>query len=646
MSGTDVGLDNEPSGMFVNKLDCITKFKNKKVYVFGTGVDAEELQNELVNQVEIVAYIDNYRFGEDHIFYGKKIMNLSQCLEQRSSEEPIIVASYRYGIEICKQLNESGLVSGKDYFLWDDRCLFHTDENTEKFINFMYNIWHSHKKYGDKKILIAFDNRHELVPVVYAYCANYFAEKYDATIYGYLRGGSSSDNASEVMKRIYKAINMEDIVNTQLSEAQEKEAEEICELLWKNLYTWEDWKNINVYGIDFGTTIIRHFLRVDIPCFDLRAEKMYLFLQKAIKAIVFWYHYINENDIKIVLLADGVQWDGYIRDIAITKGIPTYALCYKMEKLKLNHSSKAECYTYFGEFWNQLSKEEQKYGLQWAKEHIEKRIKGSTEEVWTAHKDLYTFAEKKKNYRVLEDNDKIKVIIFPHIFEEDCFWCGEQIFDNNYFAWLCHLGELSEKRPDYDWYLKMHPNAQRRDKIIIDKLLKKYSKIKLIPANVSPVQLKEEGAKFALTNHGTIGHELPEIGIQVINAGRNPHIAYNFTWNPKTKEEYDNLIMNLDKLNLDIDYEELYKFYSLNYLFYDWEYVDFRTIFFTNPKLAMSEDELKAHGERGGTWMYREYMQEWTQEKHNEILEEMDEVFKKLDEWKPDVFYKKEIIME
>ena len=292
--------------------------------------------------------------------------------------------------------------------------------------------------------------------------------------------------------------------------------------------------------------------------------------------------------------------------------------------------------------WNQLTFEEQKYGIEWSKDHIRKRLQGGTEEVFYTNKNNFTFAEKKRGKRILNDNDLLKIIICPHIFEEDSYWCVEHIFDDNYFAWLCHLGDLSEKTQDYDWYLKMHPFAQRRDMIIIDMLLEKYPRIKKIPSNVSPLQLKEEGAAYALTVYGTIGHEFPEIGIQVINAGINPHIAYDFTWNPRTKEEYDHLILNLDQLEKKTDEEGLYQFYSLNYLYYDWEYIPYRTLFFENPLLAMDRLELRNYGRDLGTWKYEAYIKEWTRERHETILAQLEAVFQKLDAWRPDVLYRRE----
>jgi hypothetical protein len=627
--------------IFLDKNDCIRLFSGKEILVFGTGVDGEQVEKELSESIHISAYIDNYRSGEGHLFYGKDIICLKQYLSQNYERKIILIASYRYAMEICKQLSDHNLLQGIDFFVWDDMYLFHYDNITKDYINFLSCIWKKHKKSDDsKKILVPFDNRHDLMSIIYAYCANYFAEKYDAVIYGYIRYGSSYSNSSNVIKSIYNAFNVKSLINVKLSDKQLSEAEEICENVWSKLETWEDWKNITIYGICFGTTIIRDFLRVYVPDFDLKDKKMYQFLKKTVKTIVFWYNYIYENDIKVVLLADGVTWDGYIRDIAITKGIPTYALCYKMAKMNLDFHD-ASMYPHFKDMWNQLTVEEQKFGLQWAKKHLGKRLQGGMDEIFSINRINFPFSESKKNVRVLDDNNKIKIIICPHVFEEDCYYCGEQIFDNNYFAWLCHLGELAEKTPNYDWYLKMHPSAKRRDFIIIDMLLKKYPQIRRIPSNISPLQLKEEGAKFALTVYGSIGHEYPEIGIEVINAGINPHCAFDFTWNPKTKEEYDDLIFNLEHLKRKNDKEGLLQFYSLNYLFYNKDYIPYRKLFFKNPLLAMNQLELQAIGKKLGTWKYKEYMEEWTIENHELIFEQMENVFQKLDQWDPTILYRK-----
>lgn len=629
--------------MFLDSSTCKKLFWKKKIFIFGTGVDADRARKELTDTTEILAYIDNNRHGENRMFYGKRIIPLEHCLEIRNAEEVILVATYKYGLEICDQLRAQGLVEGNDFFVWDEEHTFLGDETTEKYIEFLSRIWERSDKNERKGIVLApFSNRHEPRSIRCAYCANYFADKLHARIYAYFQSGTNISNATDVCKRIYRAINVETLIDSTLSEVQQEEVNKICASLWSQVSTWEDWNNIAIYGIQFGTTMIRHLLRSYIPSFDIKDDRMYSFFKQEIQTIVFWYHYIFSHDIKVVLLGNAVNWEGYIRDIAIKKGIPVYVIYSShMAKATLGYYQGAP-YQYFKGMWEQLTPEEQRYGINWAKEHVEKRLRGGTEEVPIWDRNNFAFSESKTNTRVLEKNEKIKIMICPHIFEEECMYCGEQIFDNNYFAWLCHLGELSNKTSNYDWYLKMHPSSSKRDFVIIDMILEKYPNIKKIPNGVSPLQLKEEGVKYALTVYGTIGHEYPVIGIQVINAGLNLHSTFDFTWNPTTKEEYDNLIFNLDKLEKKEDMEGLYQFYSLNYLFYDWDYIPWRKIFFENPILSMDYMELKAEGKTTGTWMYEEYMKEWTQERHERILAQMEEIFQKLDEWRPDILYKRD----
>ena len=127
---------------------------------------------------------------------------------------------------------------------------------------------------------------------------------------------------------------------------------------------------------------------------------------------------------------------------------------------------------------------------------------------------------------------------------------------------------------------------------------------------------------------------------------QNPHSAFDFTWNPRTKEEYDDLIMNLEKLEPKDNIDELYQFYSMHYLFYDWEYIPYKTMFYQNPLLPMCKEELSIYGRELGTWKYEEYMKEWTPQNHEKLWGEMEHLFQKMDEWRPDVFYRRPESME
>jgi hypothetical protein len=629
---------------FLDCDECKEIFAGREIYVFGAGVDGEKLYQKLADTVNICAFIDNKRYGKGNYLCGKEIINLEQYRQRKTGDQPIIVAAYRFMVDISEQLVKEGFVPEKDFFIWDDHCIHHANTIAKQYIKFMSDIWGEKKReQTDRIVLVPFDSRHDQNSVQYAYLSNFLAEKYDASIYGFCRYGASVENASSVVFDIYKAFNVVGLIDSSLNKEMQKESDDILRQVWENLYTWKDWKDLTVYGICFGTTVIRDFLREDLPDYDMRSQRIYNFIKKTIDSIVFWYHYIMEHDIVTVLLADGVCWEGYIRDIAITKEIPTYAVEYTMERAYLDFHGRTDACLYYKEMWQQLTSEEQRYGIQWAKERIHNRIKGNSVDVDKTSEKIYSFSQKFKEDRILDNDDKIKIIICPHIFEEDSVGHGEQIFDNSYMEWLCHLGELSEKTPDYHWYLKMHPCSRRRDVMIIENYVKRYPKIKILPLDISPIQLKEEGADFALTVHGTIGHEYPAIGIQVINAGNNPHIAFDFTWNPKTKEEYDHLIMNLSDLEPKDNMEELYQFYSMHYLFYDREYIPYTTMFYDNPLLPLCMGELEVYGKELGTWKYEEYMKEWTVDRHMKLWDEIEDLFQKMDCWKPNIFYRKNI---
>lgn len=616
----------------------------KNVYVFGTGVEAESLTKKAQDSINITAYIDNFRAGKDKFYYGKRIYSVKDYLDIEDETKVVIIATYRFGVEIEDQLIEAGLAKGEDFYFWDDANLYVQDSVTIKYVDFLSKIWKKENVCSStSKIIVPFDNKHDTQPIVFAYFADYLAKKYNASITAYLCMMMEKKDASPVLEKIYDAININEFIDYRLTGEQSERVEDICQSLWKDLYTWEDWNRITLYGIHFGTTFIRDYNRFFIPQFDLRNEYTYKFLKRAVSMVVFWYDYFNNNDVKTVILGDGVASDSYIRDIAISKGIPCYTFGYLMERLSLNYCI-GRPYQYFDKYWDQLTTDEQVKGIEWAKVHLGKRLEGNLEEVFSISKKNFTFALEKKKDRILEENDKLKVVIFPHIFEEDSYLCGDHIFDNSYFEWLCHLGELSEKTPDYDWYIKEHPDGRRKDFIIWDMITNKYPRIKRIPSAVSPYQLRDEGVRYALTVCGTIGQEYPAIGIQVVNAGRNPYDCYDFTWNPRSKEEYDEIVLNLQNLKSKKDIEGLYRFYCLRYLYYEWAEDIFKDFFSDFPCLQVNRLVAQSIDRELGTWLYEEFMKDWTIEKHQKILDGIEVMLQKLDDRKLNILYRKKRI--
>jgi hypothetical protein len=84
--------------------------------------------------------------------------------------------------------------------------------------------------------------------------------------------------------------------------------------------------------------------------------------------------------------------------------------------------------------------------------------------------------------------------------------------------------------------------------------------------------LINEGFDLAITNHGTIGHELPNFDVPVLCSGDNPHITFNFCYTAKSREEFKYLIQHPLKVRNKIKWEniknDIYSFYSIHNLYF------------------------------------------------------------------------------
>ena len=103
------------------------------------------------------------------------------------------------------------------------------------------------------------------------------------------------------------------------------------------------------------------------------------------------------------------------------------------------------------------------------------------------------------------------------------------------------------------------------------KEIKKYPRIKLLPNEYSHKQIIKEKIDFVLTCYGSVGVEYPYFNIPVINASiNNPHINYNFNFNPKSKKSYKVMLKNLNNIkNRKYSKKEIYEYYFMRNIFTD-----------------------------------------------------------------------------
>lgn len=619
----------------------LNRFDNREIFVFGTGMASNLFMEKYENKIKVKAFIDNNSDAKRK-FWGKRVLSVGNMLDIRT-DEPIVLAVFNSVFDITEQLLSYNRVPIQDIYVWDDMCLFHMDDNVKTFYKKILSInLDRHKHSDNRKVLL--EAQWSISTLIYPeFClANYFADKYDASINLVLPRNRRPDNFSPVVRKLMEVSNLGEIIDNEMTIDTLKERDEIFDRIWSKLRSWDDWKEIVVYGIDFGSTFTRNFMRFCMPDFNARSDSIRQAVYESISSIVFWKNYLERNDVKTIILLDGVNNGGFLRDLAVTKGIPVYAMTDVLQKCTYNfHPFGA--YSFFKSMWDSLTEKEKQISVKWGKEHLERRINGDSSDLLNKWDRInFSFAEKEDKKRVLEKNDKLKLIIFPHSFEEDSCLCGGNLFDDNYFLWLCHLGELSEKTPFYDWYIKPHPASFGRDIPIIDMIVKKYQRIKKLPMNLSPIQLRDEGVKFALTISGSIGHEYPYIGINVINAGVNPHDDFGFNITPKSVEEYDKLIMNLQDIHFEVDKEMMYKFYAMNYLIYDWDYLKLKKIFFWKPEVACFEHrDYRAVEREMGTWIFKEFVDTMPDGWHERIVKQMPELVDKIEKRQPDIFYKR-----
>ncbi|MDC0038086.1 hypothetical protein OAJ78_00335 [Gammaproteobacteria bacterium] len=361
----------------------------------------------------------------------------------------------------------------------------------------------------------------------------------------------------------YKATGIE-VLKPKLTAEQDARCHDIVKR-FSSLISNQEIFDITIDGVWVGDLITdTELLKERIPTVDPQSPSLKNRIRLAVKQIIYWNDFFSTQSVAAVCSSHACYLGALPLRVAIAQGVPAVQVnahtCYRLT------STRKWAYSSFHDYrdqFRQLTMDARRHGRREARSRLNERFAGvvGVDMPYSSKTAFGRITEE----QVLSTTPKFKILIALHCFFDSPNGMGINLFVD-FYQWLLFLGEISNQT-DYEWYLKTHPDSLPGNNQVIQGLLEKFPKFKLIPRDTSHHQLIQEGIGCVLTMHGTVGVEYAALGRLVVHASLvNPHIAYNFNLHPKSIAEYRKILMNLSEVKLKISQDEVEEFYFMHYL--------------------------------------------------------------------------------
>tara|TARA_Y100000389_G_C17467714_1_gene527176 strand:- start:1100 stop:2683 length:1584 start_codon:yes stop_codon:yes gene_type:complete len=382
----------------------------------------------------------------------------------------------------------------------------------------------------------------------------------------------------------YKTIGAKNL-KIKLNKNQKKQSQILFVKIKKKIKSKEDIIKIRINKIYIGIDIYESYLiRNFVPTVNINDKKLWTLVSETIDTYVFWKDFFKDNKVKGVFLSHRMYVEtNIINKIALKNKIPIYTMDgYGSSVMKLT-TLKLSLFDLYKKFFNKLKQKEKRIFIDISKKAINKKLSGVVG-VNMDYSKKSAFSKYSTDKNPITRSKKVNILICTHCFFDNPHAYGQYKKGNlfiDFYEWINFLSKISHKT-NYNWFIKPHRDYLPGTIEIISSMIKKFTNIELVNPNSSFHQLKIN-LDHALTVYGSVAHELPLLGVNVINASKiNPHMSYNFSITPKNLQDYKHILLNLKKVNkkkININLKEIYSFYYMhNYFFKDNLFQNFRKI--------------------------------------------------------------------
>lgn len=435
-------------------------------------------------------------------------------------------------------------------------------KNERKFYDFLTKNHKSFTENGQSIVLIEFSTVFANIIGLYFFLKS-LRKKSNSTFVSYILYPPKIWTPLLILKfkKIYKMLGVQKFMHSYPNATFNTEVDSYLEKNPIILKNKRELELLEFEGVWVGDVIYDSYLyKYTLPTVDLNSKELDTEIREALFYYLFWKKYFQENEVKKLIVSHTVYTHFTI--------ISRLAVFLNIEVLQVNDAGlyrlshrQRHAYHEFFDFkvlYDKLPPQIQEQGKEWAQKRLNLRFDGaigvdmsySKKSAWTKNEicDLIVPSPRKKIFLAL------------HCFFDSPHPYGLNLFPD-FYEWIDFLGKISE-RTDYDWYLKTHPDFLPGNNQIVAEFTKKYKNFKVIPPTTSHHSLIKSGIDVVLTVYGTVGMEYAFQGIPVINASlNNIHIAFNFNLHPKSIEEYEKILLNLETVKCDIKKDEILEYY-------------------------------------------------------------------------------------
>ncbi len=364
-------------------------------------------------------------------------------------------------------------------------------------------------------------------------------------------------------KDLYRAFGISNHVQIKLRLQQIPELWKVYKEIALSISKPGDVFNIEIDRIKIGIPIYESILRIGKITVDKDDIETYKKIYLGLLQYVYFRDLFSENRIEAILVShDCYIGPGLLDHMAHRFGIPSINVNPFEINLLYEPHQLYRRFERYPEYFKAIPPEIRDLGVAQAKSDLSLRLSGKIG-IKMRYQEQSAF-ESNNLPNQLEVNTNLNVLVATHDFYDNPQAYGKMLF-HDFSIWLEYLNEVASET-NYNWYLKCHKDSSLQQRKEIAEFSLKNPRFKIIEPSVSFHQLANEGLDFVLTCYGSVGHELPLLGINVVNSSYNPHIAYDFNFHAKSLSNYRELILNLSELSCrEIPTTEVYEFFYVHH---------------------------------------------------------------------------------